>query len=445
MWLREAIESGRYRRPAQRRRAAAPAARLGEVEGFEAYLRRTLPRAEAVLDRRASTCSCRCSTRRSSSPPPTARQIVHRHGAPRPPQRADPRGRAPVRRDPARVRGRADDRGRHAYPEGGTGDVKYHLGMRTTRQTPSGEIGVTLMANPSHLEFVDPVAEGRTRAEQTDRSEPIALPRPHPRALHPHPRRRGVPGRGHRRRDAQPRRPARVHDRRHASPDRQQPGRLHDRPGRGALDLLLERRRQGLRHADRPRQRRRPCRGALGDPPRARLPPTLRPRRRRRPRRLPPLRPQRAGRARVHAAADGRQRSPATRPCSRSSPSSSSRRASSRSEEVRAARRAPCRRACARRTSSSRSRSGRRSPQSRATRSSRRSSRTRSRPTCPPSGCASSTQQLIQVPDGLHRPPQAAQAARAAHHRDRRGHDRVGPRRGARLREPAHRGRARSG
>src|SRR5581483_11234990 len=54
--------------------------------------------------------------------------------------------------------------------EGGTGDVKYHLGARGTRSTAAGKVGVTLVANPSHLEAVDPVVEGRTRAEQTDRS-----------------------------------------------------------------------------------------------------------------------------------------------------------------------------------------------------------------------------------------------------------------------------------
>ena len=54
--------------------------------------------------------------------------------------------------------------------EGGTGDVKYHLGAQGKRVTPSGEINVTLAANPSHLEAVDPVVEGRTRADQTDRS-----------------------------------------------------------------------------------------------------------------------------------------------------------------------------------------------------------------------------------------------------------------------------------
>ena len=57
-----------------------------------------------------------------------------------------------------------------ADPEGGTGDVKYHLGAQGTRRAAAGEITVTLASNPSHLEAVDPVVEGRTRAEQTDRS-----------------------------------------------------------------------------------------------------------------------------------------------------------------------------------------------------------------------------------------------------------------------------------
>jgi 2-oxoglutarate dehydrogenase E1 component len=57
-----------------------------------------------------------------------------------------------------------------ADPEGGTGDVKYHLGAHGTRSTANGKVGVRIVANPSHLEAVDPVVEGRTRAEQTDRS-----------------------------------------------------------------------------------------------------------------------------------------------------------------------------------------------------------------------------------------------------------------------------------
>jgi 2-oxoglutarate dehydrogenase E1 component len=47
--------------------------------------------------------------------------------------------------------------------------------MRGARTTAQGPIAVTLCANPSHLEFVDPIVEGRTRAEQTDRTTPIGL------------------------------------------------------------------------------------------------------------------------------------------------------------------------------------------------------------------------------------------------------------------------------
>src|SRR5581483_403298 len=54
--------------------------------------------------------------------------------------------------------------------EGGSGDVKYHLGAEGVRATRAGEITVTLASNPSHLEAVDPVVVGRARAEQTDRS-----------------------------------------------------------------------------------------------------------------------------------------------------------------------------------------------------------------------------------------------------------------------------------
>ena len=159
-----------------------------------------------------------------------------------------------------------------ADPEGGSGDVKYHLGAEGVRKTPSGEITVTLCANPSHLEAVDPVVEGRTRAEQTDRSTRRRRPRPRRRAADPDPRRRVVRRPGRRRRDAQHRGARRLLDRRHAPPDREQPDRLHDRSRRGPLDPLLERPREGLRHPDHPRQRRRPRGGDLGDPARARVP-----------------------------------------------------------------------------------------------------------------------------------------------------------------------------
>src|SRR5947207_3741744 len=50
----------------------------------------------------------------------------------------------------------------------GAGDVKYHVGATGAYTTSSGkEIGIHLVSNPSHLEAVDPVAVGRSRAKQT--------------------------------------------------------------------------------------------------------------------------------------------------------------------------------------------------------------------------------------------------------------------------------------
>src|SRR5215469_207907 len=49
----------------------------------------------------------------------------------------------------------------------GDGDVKYHLGYESVRRTADGaEIAIRLTANPSHLEIVNPVAEGKARARQ---------------------------------------------------------------------------------------------------------------------------------------------------------------------------------------------------------------------------------------------------------------------------------------
>ncbi|KAI3781921.1 hypothetical protein L2E82_11949 [Cichorium intybus] len=49
----------------------------------------------------------------------------------------------------------------------GTGDVKYHLGTSYDRPTRGGKhIHLSLVANPSHLEAVDPVVIGKTRAKQ---------------------------------------------------------------------------------------------------------------------------------------------------------------------------------------------------------------------------------------------------------------------------------------
>ncbi len=54
----------------------------------------------------------------------------------------------------------------------GSGDVKYHLGTSTDRDLPNGrEVHLSLTANPSHLEAVNPVVFGKVRAKQTQKKD----------------------------------------------------------------------------------------------------------------------------------------------------------------------------------------------------------------------------------------------------------------------------------
>ena len=48
----------------------------------------------------------------------------------------------------------------------GSGDVKYHLGTSSDRIFDDNKVHISLTANPSHLEAVDPVVLGRVRAKQ---------------------------------------------------------------------------------------------------------------------------------------------------------------------------------------------------------------------------------------------------------------------------------------
>jgi 2-oxoglutarate dehydrogenase E1 component len=63
----------------------------------------------------------------------------------------------------------------------GSGDVKYHLGAEGEYELPDGRrIQITLASNPSHLEAVDPVVQGMTRARQdrlgdTDRARVLPI------------------------------------------------------------------------------------------------------------------------------------------------------------------------------------------------------------------------------------------------------------------------------
>jgi 2-oxoglutarate dehydrogenase E1 component len=170
MWLRQAIESGRYRRPLDSERKRALLARLSQVEGMETYLRRAFLGQKQFslegLDVMVPMLDEAIEVAADDGAHEVVIGMAHR-------------GRLNVL---THVVGRPYDvilrefEGERTIEavvvseEGGSGDVKYHLGASSTRATHAGEITVTLAANPSHLEAVDPVVEGRARAEQTDRS-----------------------------------------------------------------------------------------------------------------------------------------------------------------------------------------------------------------------------------------------------------------------------------
>ena len=114
----------------------------------------------------------------------------------------------------------------------GSGDVKYHLGAKGKHRSPAGnKVRLTLAANPSHLEAVDPVVEGMARAKGDRRGDTVGCRG----AAGARPRRCRVRRSGRRRRDAQPLRGRGLRRRRHGARRRQQPARAsRPHPSRAA-------------------------------------------------------------------------------------------------------------------------------------------------------------------------------------------------------------------
>ncbi len=67
----------------------------------------------------------------------------------------------------------AEFQGNSSNPEDvqGSGDVKYHLGASADRDFDGNHIHLSLTANPSHLECVNPVVTGKVRAKQQQRHD----------------------------------------------------------------------------------------------------------------------------------------------------------------------------------------------------------------------------------------------------------------------------------
>jgi multifunctional 2-oxoglutarate metabolism enzyme len=175
VWLRNRIESGKYRRtlaPEEKKRVLS---RLTDAEALEVYIHRAFLGSKSFsiegLDALIPMLDETFGLAADAGVRDVFMGMAHRG---RLNVLAHAVGR-PYSEILAEFEGDKDLDVVTARPRGGTGDVKYHQGATGTYRTDEGkEIEIALASNPSHLEFVDPIVEGRARARQTERDDPIA-------------------------------------------------------------------------------------------------------------------------------------------------------------------------------------------------------------------------------------------------------------------------------
>jgi 2-oxoglutarate decarboxylase len=162
VWLRKQIESGVHRTPLSPEQQLQLFTRLAEVDAFERFLRKTYLGQHTFtlegLDALVPMLELTISLLAQAGTREVVLGMAHR-------------GRLNVT---TRIVGRSLGEMIAEFESGAylggatTGDVKYHYGAEGSYRTPQGiEVGVVLTHNPSHLEVVDAVVEGRTRALQT--------------------------------------------------------------------------------------------------------------------------------------------------------------------------------------------------------------------------------------------------------------------------------------
>ncbi|HSM38597.1 MAG TPA: multifunctional oxoglutarate decarboxylase/oxoglutarate dehydrogenase thiamine pyrophosphate-binding subunit/dihydrolipoyllysine-residue succinyltransferase subunit, partial [Candidatus Limnocylindrales bacterium] len=173
VWLRQVIESGAHRRPMEAKQQRELLERLTVVEGLERFLHRAYLGQKRFsiegLDAMVPMLDSVLADAGAAGTRDVVIGMAHR-------------GRLNVL---AHIVGisyeavlaefEAGRGGAEAHaPKGGLDDVKYHLGANGNYVTPAGQtLHVSVSPNPSHLEAVNPVVEGRARAQQTDRSTPV--------------------------------------------------------------------------------------------------------------------------------------------------------------------------------------------------------------------------------------------------------------------------------
>ncbi|HXD66613.1 MAG TPA: multifunctional oxoglutarate decarboxylase/oxoglutarate dehydrogenase thiamine pyrophosphate-binding subunit/dihydrolipoyllysine-residue succinyltransferase subunit, partial [Solirubrobacteraceae bacterium] len=175
LWLREAIESGQFRRPLTNDEQKALLKRLTEVDAFERFMHKAylgqkqfsvegLDMTVPMLDELIQLSATRGAREVVIGMAHRGRLNVLAHNLGRPYDSIFAEFEGSSTLEPITT-----------LPQGGTGDVKYHHGAQGSYSLQGGEsIIVRLESNPSHLEFVAPVAAGATRAAQTTRQGPHA-------------------------------------------------------------------------------------------------------------------------------------------------------------------------------------------------------------------------------------------------------------------------------
>jgi 2-oxoglutarate dehydrogenase E1 component len=163
-WLWDQVESGAYTQPLAAGEKKRLLERLTEVEGFEHFLHRTYLGQKRFSIEGTDTLIPLLDVALEEAARDGARHIVlgmaHR-GRLNVLAHVVAIGYEAILREFEGVRGK----GPLSVP--GTGDVKYHHGAEGDYQLPGGgSIHVTLVPNPSHLEFVNPVVLGMTRSMQ---------------------------------------------------------------------------------------------------------------------------------------------------------------------------------------------------------------------------------------------------------------------------------------
>ncbi len=175
LWLREAIESGRYRQALTAEEQKALLKRLTEVDALERFMHRSyLGQKQFSIEGLDMTVPMIDELIQLSATQGTREVVIGMAHRGRLNVLAHNLGR-PYDSIFAEFEGSSTLGPITTIPQGGTGDVKYHHGAQGSYSVAGGEsIIVRLESNPSHLEFVAPVAAGATRAAQTNRQGPHA-------------------------------------------------------------------------------------------------------------------------------------------------------------------------------------------------------------------------------------------------------------------------------